>query len=609
MTKRQAIADFETEAIGPRPSYPPRPVGLALVDGRQKTYFAFDHKNGKNTHSMRQARQALATLWQDDDVELVFHNSKFDVDVAMTHWGFEPLPWQRCHDTLFQLYLDDPRAASLSLKPSSERILGLPPQEQDAVHDWLVANGIVKNRQKDWGAYICEAPPEVVGPYAIGDCTRTQKLFKHLAPSLKRRGMQAAYDRERRLMPILLESETKGVRVAHERLLGDVKKYRAAQGILDQWLRRRLKASAGMNLDSAEELADHLDRANLVTDWVITPGGARSTAAKNLRINDQRVKDALTYRSKLLNSLETFMEPWLRNAERSGGWTYTNWNQVRGEHDKGTRTGRMSSNPNWQNLPNPFEREEALSLPIKLPPLPQPKLYILADSDDDVLISLDYSQQELRALGHFEDGPLLAAYQANPRMDIHDLATALINKLLNANYKRKPIKTIGFGLIYGMGADLLAAQAGVDVETARVLKRAYLSIFPGMRALQQQLTQRARLGLPIHTWGGREYYVEPPRVVNGMPRTFEYKLLNLLIQGSCADATKEALCRFYETRRQGEGRFVAQVHDQLIISAPRKNLKAAHERLRDAMESLQFDVPMLTDPSVGESWGTLEPLK
>lgn len=607
MAKRLVIADFETQAIEPRPSYPPRPAGLALQEAGRREYLAFGHPAGNNCKEA-DARRRLEAAWNDPDVELVFHNSKFDVDVAQTHWKLPALPWRRTHDTLFQLYLDDPRASSLSLKPSAERLLGLPPEERDAVRDWLVSAGIVKSSQKDWGAHIAKAPPTVVGPYATGDVKRTAALHAALTKSLKKRGMLEAYDRERRLMPILLESETRGIRVDQTKLKADVLRYTAAVKQLDAWLRRRLGAGPLLNLDSSAELAEALEARGLVTEWVMTPGGARSTAMKNLRVNDKRVRSALTWRAKTKTSLETFMEPWLENAKRSGGYTYTNWNQVRGENDKGTRTGRMSSNPNWQNLSNPFEQESELKLPIKLPPLPRVKDYVLPD-EGEVILSLDYSQQELRALAHFEDGALLDAYRENPRMDVHEFARGLINQMMGTNFSRKPIKTIGFGLIYGMGLDLLAANMGIDVDEARRLKRAYLSILPGINGLIAALTQRARAGLPIRTWGGREYYVEPPKLVNGVMRTFEYKLLNLIIQGSCADATKEALCRYYEYGGGQAGRFLAQVHDQLLVSTPRRRLRETHELLRSAMESVEFDVPMLTDATVGESWGSLKPLE
>jgi DNA polymerase-1 len=606
VARRTVVLDFETKGIEARPQYPPVPVGLAVVEqvgrGLVKKYYAWGHHTGNNT-TKQEAGRLLNQLWHNDGIDLVFHNSKFDVDVAMRHFGLPALPWRRCHDTLFLLYLDDPRAPSLSLKPSSERILGMPPEEQDAVREWLIAHGVVKSNQKDWGAHICDAPPSVVGPYAIGDGVRTLKLYKRLLANVSLRGMIPAYERERRLMPILLESETRGIRVDHELLAKDVSRYSKHLEQLEAWLCKKLKTK-NLNFDAPDDVAEALLRADALSEHGLTPTGRVSTSIKTMRFHDPVVGGAIVMQSKLQTALRMFMEPWLAQANATGGRIHTNWNQVRGENDKGTRTGRMSSNPNLQNLSNPYEKEIPLPRGFEIA-LPEVKRYVLAD-EGELLGSRDYSQQELRVMGHFEDGVLLQAYQADPEMDIHDYATGMINDMLGTKYTRKPIKTLGFGLIYGMGKDLLAEMMDLTVDESVMLKAAYLTLFPGLRELNNDLKQRARLDLPIRTWGGREYYVEPPRMIKGQMRTFDYKLLNYLVQGSSADCTKEAICRYYELRKPDDGRFIAQIHDQIIVSAKPKVMERTMRTLESAMRSVEFDVAMLSDGSVGPSYGTLE---
>ena len=606
--KRTYLVDFETGAIRDRPAYPPEPVGVAIAEltprGKvvKPRYIAWGHPT-KNNATRGDALKALEEIW-DSDADVCFHNAKFDLDVAATHLGLALPPWQRVHDTLFLIYLDDPRATLLSLKPSAARILGLPPDEQEAVRDWLVANGVCRKGAKDWGAAIALAPGDVVGRYAIGDVERTGLLLHKLLPAIAKRGMRAAYDRERALLPTLLANETKGIRVDLEALRADVRDYGKALLKTDAWIIKQLGASKDLNVDSDAALATALEHAGVIESATATKTGKLSTSYKTLRLTDPRLQDALFYREKLANALRTFMVPWLSTAERSGGWIYTNWNQVRGTNDKGTRTGRFSSNPNFQNIPNEYK---PFKFPVRVPPLPLVRKYILPDADDHVIVSADYSQQELRALGHFEDGPLLRAYLDNPRMDIHDHARDLINGMLGTNLSRKPIKNMGFGLVYGMGIDLLASMMGVDADMARRIKTAYLTIFPGLRSLSDDLTRRAKLGLPIKTWGGREYYCEEPRMVDGRLRTFEYKLLNVLIQGSSADCTKEAMVRYAAVAKCG--RFMIQVHDQLMISVPRAHATSEARLLRDAMESVEFDVKMLVDLSIGPSWDKLEPLE
>jgi len=214
------------------------------------------------------------------------------------------------------------------------------------------------------------------------------------------------------------------------------------------------------------------------------------------------------------------------------------------------------------------------------------------------------SQQELRALGHYEGSVLLKAYRDDPWLDVHNLAQQLINGTLGTAFTRRPIKDIGFGLIYGMGVAKMAAKTETDTETARTLKQAYLDIFPGLKHLQTELMRRGRAKLPIRTWGGREYYVEPPKVIDGRIRTFEYKLLNVLIQGSCADATKQAIINLHEHPRW-EADFILTVHDELLAEAPRADAKYQMLILREAMEAVEFDLPMLSEGEWGRAWASL----
>jgi hypothetical protein len=218
--------DFETEGIKSRPKYPPKPVGVSIqFPGEKKpTYMAWGHP-ARNNCTENDAAKALRMAWEAKD-DLLFQNAKFDVEVAEKHFTLPVPSWDRIHDTMFLIFLSDPRAPSLSLKPSAERILGMQPEEQDAVKEWILGHiftsesggvgevRIALSRPEGFhaippskaGAFICYAPGDLVGKYANGDVTRTLKLFRKLYPEIVKRGMLSAYDRERRLMPILLEN-------------------------------------------------------------------------------------------------------------------------------------------------------------------------------------------------------------------------------------------------------------------------------------------------------------------------------------------------------------------------------------------------------------------
>lgn len=616
--------DFETFGIESRPSYPPIPVGVSIKPwGEKPKYYSWGHPTGNNC-GWGDAYKALYKVW-DQPEGLLFQNGKFDIDVAETHMDLDRRDWSCYHDTLFLLFLDDPHQKELGLKPSADRLLGMPPEEQDAVKDWLLANqplvqvGIKMSASRDsdhyFAKYIAFAPGDLVGKYANGDVVRTEKLFKLLYQKIVDRKMLDAYDRERRLLPILLEIERQGVPVDLARLRRDVASYTKVRDQLDQWLYKQLKMGAhNLNLDSGAQLVKALVVVKKVdVDKLgVTEKGKYKTDKESLLagVTDKQLLGVLKYRTQLSTCLHTFMEPWLHVAELSGGKIFTTWNQVKG--DVGTRTGRLSSTPNFQNIPKEFavifahELKGLPKSPFKLPTLPQVRSYIIPWDKTHVLLDRDYSQQELRVLGHFEDGALAAAYGADPWLDVHDFARTLINKMTGKNFDRKPIKNTGFGLIYGMGVGKLAIKSDVTVEVAKEVKDAYLAIFPGLKQMYQDMRVRAMSKLPIRTWGGREYFCEEPRFIEGRLRTFDYKLINYLVQGSSADCTKEALIRYWKAKSK-DVKLLINVHDEILISAPVKQAKPAMLALRQAMESIEFDVPMLSEGSYSlKTWAGLK---
>ena len=140
---RPITLDFETFGIEGRPNHPPVPVGVSIkYPGKKPHYYAWGHPS-ENNCTYGEALQNLKKAWEAGSrpgVGLLFQNGKFDMDVAETHMGLPRLGWEVYHDTLFLLFLDDPHQKELGLKPSAERLLGLPPEERDEVGAWLVAN-------------------------------------------------------------------------------------------------------------------------------------------------------------------------------------------------------------------------------------------------------------------------------------------------------------------------------------------------------------------------------------------------------------------------------------------------------------------------------------
>lgn len=581
LTWNVTTLDFETEAIDGNPLIsPPRPVGLAVRFPNGDKVYLTDPKD-------------MAIAFENACAgPVLFQNAPFDLSVARTHLHVAWPRWDLIHDTMYLLYLDDPYAKSFSLKPAGEKYLGIPPEEQNAVKDWVLLN-VAGAKDKDWGAYISKAPQELVEPYALQDVELTFRLFEHLYPDTPKE----PYDLERELMPFLADATIRGIRIATGPLSQALEVYRGAFEQADNLIRATLQAPH-LNPGSGAQLADALIAADMLAEISYTPTGKISTAKKSLKIKDPALMNLLEYRSTLKTLIGTFMEPWL-NFSTTDGRVHPNWNSTRGDRDGGTRTGRLSSNqPNFQNVPNPTG-----ILPIPgLPDLPHMRNFVLPE-EGHVWVKRDFSAQEIRIMAHFEDGALAQAFRENPRLDPHEMVRQEIIRLVGVDYPRKYVKETGFGILYGMGAPTLAERLGCEIPTARELMKAYKVAIPGVEMLQRGTQGRGRSNQPITTWGGRKIYCEPPRIIQGSWRSFEYKLLNYLIQGSSADQTKRCLLHWDEIR-SGDDVFMATVHDEINISVPEYDVPGGMERLRYSMEDVcKFDVPMLSEGFTGPTWG------
>ncbi len=631
---KPVTVDFETHGIEKRPDYPPRPIGVAIkYPGQKSKYWAFGHMTANNC-GWGDAEAEIRKAWQWSG-GLLFHNSKFDVDVAETFFGVCRLNWARYHDTLFLVFLDDPNQQELGLKPSAKRLLGMDPVEREAVADWLIEHQpvpgvrISKSTASDhyFMKYLAWAPGVMVGEYGEGDVVRTEKLYDLLMPKTVKRSMLEAYDRERRLMPCLLDAERRGVPVDAKRLHNDVMSYTGQMLRLDGWIRRQLGARS-LNVDSGDQLADALIRSGKACEELFprtekTHKIQTNKAALEQAVTDKRMLAILKYRTQLATCLNTFMAPWLVTAEKSGGLIYTTWNQVKtyGERGNvGARTGRLSSTPNFQNIPKEFMplfsthaklmgMEELMkSLPPSpfdnLPLLPHIRGYV-TPFPGEVLLDRDYSQQELRILAHFIGGFMLDRYKADPWMDMHDFAMEELHKV-GLMYSRKPVKNTNFALVYGMGYGALAEKNGTTVEEAKALKTAVLALYPPeLKLMYKEMKRRSKAGEPFRTWGGREYYCEPPKIIGNRIQEFDYKMVNALIQGSAADCTKESIVRYHDMR-VNVSRFMLTVHDEQANSAQQRYWPEAMMAMKEAMESVEFDVPMLSEGTYSaRNWSDL----
>jgi len=401
--------------------------------------------------------------------------------------------------------------------------------------------------------------------------------------------MDEAYSRELQLMPHILQMEQRGINLDGPKLKEDTDFY---WGKLDE-LDEAICSIVGrqVDVDSGAQLADAIESAGLSKGFATTPTGLRSTAKESLvnAIDNPTLLGHLLVRGSIATCLRTFLQPWLVQYEQHGR-LYMRWNQIRNYSDTGARTGRISSSPNLQNVPVEWEglrkQLERIGYPLDATTLPQVRKYIIPDPGK-IFVGRDYSGQELRLLAHFTSGKLLDALKQDPYADLHQIAAQL------AGISRREAKTLAFAILYGAGVGRISESLEMTVTEATRVKNGYLAALPEIKEFTRSIQSGGRVGVAVKTLGGRDYFPQKPSVVKGVFRSFEYKLVNYLIQGSAADQTKQAMIDFAKTTYTGE--LVLSVHDQLVIQCPRDDVDAEAKNLEAAMngsfqERLRYQV-------------------
>jgi DNA polymerase I-like protein with 3'-5' exonuclease and polymerase domains len=623
------VVDYETRPIQRRPHYPPEPVGVSIKwPGEPARYYAALHPT-QNNCTLQEMIAALRRAWESPLPKL-FHHAKFDLAVSYEILGLPRLPWDQVHDTMFLAYLCDPHARKLGLKPLAADLLNWPAEERDALADWiwehretLVAAYGGKVTKNNMGEWIWATPGDICGTYANGDTERTEALFAHLWPIVHGEDMGRAYDRERQVLPIFMENEERGMRVNLPQLEEDVAGYSGTLDYVEQWLRRQLRAS-GLNFDADQDVASVLIQSGVVPEANFArtkpskthPNGQLSVSKEYLLPElftgpgGAQIASALGYRNRLKTCLEMFMRPWLEQAVQMGGYITTNWNQVR-DSEGGTRTGRPSTNNhNFLNISKDFSgRDDQYVHPefLGIAPLPLCRIYILPDEGDEFL-HRDFDGQEMRIFAHFEQGDLWRKYCEDPKLDPHAFVGAKLMQVAGREIERTKVKTLNFQGLYGGGVPALQRKMRCSLAEARELKAFHDRALPGRKIFNEEITRLVRTGAPICTWGGRLYFPEPPGFSKKHNRhmSYEYKLINYLIQGSAADVTKQALIDWHSARDR-HARFLVTVYDEINISAPRGAVADKQmDLLREVMELPRLTVPMLSSGKRGPNWGELK---
>ena len=442
--------------------------------------------------------------------------------------------------------------------------------------------------------------PAAVSPLGGQDATAAacaqhaaaiRAIYTETAEQIEQLGMRKLYyEIELPLLRVLAEMEVLGCAVEPEAL-------RAFGDKLDARIRELTQqiyhdADGEFNINSPKQLGEVLFEKLHLSAPKKTKTGYSTSAEVLERIAEDHpiVSRILEYR-QLSKLKSTYVEGLLKVISPKDGRIHTHFQQTV------TATGRLSStDPNLQNIPVRTELGREL------------RRMFVAPDDDHVLIDADYSQIELRVLAHIsQDAHMIEAFRSG--QDIHAATAAKVYHVPLEEVTpqmRSSCKAVNFGIVYGISDFSLAQDIGVTRKEAGEFIRTYLATYPGVAKYMDDIKESAKEKGYVTTLFGRRRALPELKSRNFNIRSFgERVAMNTPIQGTAADIIKIAMVRVRDRLlREGlESRLILQVHDELILEAPKSEQETAMRLLREEMEAaFPMDAPLVAEAKAGHSW-------
>jgi len=563
-------------------------IGFAVATEGWQAYYPFGHFGGGNLikeQVLRYMHDVCALPCRK-----IFHNAQYDVG-WLKAYGIEVKG--EIVDTMIAGALIDENRYTYKLNALAKDYIGELKAETDLV-EAAKAHG-VDPKQEMW-----MLPAEHVGYYAEQDARLTYLLWQRFKHEIYKQNLETIWDLEKTLLPTLIEMRMRGIRV-------DLEKAEALQKKFEQKEKEvlfNIKKLVGKDIDiwAARQIGFAFDKLGI--DYPKTPKSDEPSFTQNWLTNSEYDISKYIVSARELNKFRnTFLNSILKFENK--GRIHAEIQQLRNDSG-GTVSGRLSmSNPNLQQLP---ARNKEFGPMIRGLFLPE---------ENYKWGSFDYSQQEPRLVVHYassigegyEGSQELVESYANADADFHQTVADLVG------IDRKQAKTIGLGLMYGMGKNKLANMLGVQFEEANELISKFNRRAPFVKLLSDRCMKKANEEGVIRTklgrkcrfsmWEPKDFGIHTPETFenasakygrNNIKRAFTYKALNRLIQGSAADQTKQAIVHCTKIGFLP----LLQIHDELCFNVNEEDV----EKIKRAMEScVELNVPSVVDVALGSNFG------
>ncbi len=579
-TETTSLDEMRAELVG---------ISLAVEPGRA-CYIPLTHKQAAQDDlfggsalapgqiPLDQALEALRPVLEDPAILKIGQNIKYDTKI-LARVGINVAP---IDDTMLISYAQNAGLHGHSMDTLSQRYLDHTPIPIKP----LLGAG------KSAITFDRVALDEAV-KYAAEDADITLRLWKVLKPGLPGARVTTVYETlERPLVPVLAAMEMRGIRVDRAVLERMSQAFAEQMAELEAEIHRL--AGRSFNVGSPRQLGE------ILFDEMGLPGGKKGKAGA--WVTNAEVLEDLAAEG---NELAARVLDWRQLAKLKSTYTDALQEHINPETGRvhtsysiaGTNTGRLAStDPNLQNIP------------VRSPEGRRIREAFVAEPGRK-LVSLDYSQIELRILAHMAD--IEALKQAfRDGLDIHAMtASEMFGVPLDQMTPdiRRRAKAINFGVIYGISAYGLARNLRIPRAEAQAFIDRYFERFPGIRAYMDKTVEFAREHGHVQTLFGRR--IHTPEINARGPRAGFAKraAINAPIQGSAADIIRRAMIRMPEATRDLPADMLLQVHDELIFEVDETHVQPLIDTARKVMETaplpaVALDVPLVVDAGTGNTW-------
>ena len=570
-------------------------VGVSLcIEPGKAAYIPLGHRNGgddlfgdskllEGQMPLEEALALLKPMLEDDSILKIGQNMKYDFKIFARH-GIRIAP------------LDDTMLMSYAM------FSGLHNHGMDALSaEYLGHHPIpIKDLLGSGKAQITfdRVPIEQATRYAAEDADITLRLWQRFKPQLHRAQVTTVYETlERPLVPVLADMEMAGVRVDAAVLarMSNVFAQRMAG------LEAEIHEAAGQpfNVGSPKQLGEILFDTMGVAGGSKGKAGAYSTGADVLEdittMEDQPQAAELASRvldwRQLSKLKSTYTDALQGHVNPETGRVHTSYSIA------GANTGRLAStDPNLQNIPVRSDEGRKIR-----------EAFVAGPGMS--LVSLDYSQIELRILAHVAD--IAALKQAfRDGIDIHAMTASEMFGVPVEGMDpmiRRQAKAINFGVIYGISGFGLARNLRIPRAEAQGFIDRYFERFPGIRQYMDDTIAFAKENGYVQTLFGRKIHT-PEINAKGPGAGFAKRAaINAPIQGAAADIIRRAMVRMPDAIAELPARMLLQVHDELIFEvesgAAEELISVARRIMAGADEPVvKLAVPLVVDAGVGKSW-------